>query len=75
MIIRKKSIHENLSRFRNMKMMLIASMVATFMIFALGSATTISGGEISSILVGASLFALASAMLIKAGEISKKLYR
>lgn len=56
-------------------MMLIASMVATFMIFAFGSATTISGGEISSILVGASLFALASAMLIKAGEISKKLYR
>ena len=75
MIKRKKSKHEIVSKFLNMKVMLITSMVATFMLFAFGSATTIEGGEISSILVGAALFALASAMLMKAGEISKKLYR
>lgn len=75
MIKRKKSRHEILSRLLNMKTMMVTFMVATFMMFAFGSATNIEGSEITSIMVGASLFALASAMLLKAGEISKKLYR
>ena len=75
MINRKNSKHEILNRFLNMKFIMITLMVATFMMFAFGSATNIEGSEITSIMVGASLFALASAMLLKAGEISKKLYR
>lgn len=75
MIKRKKSKHEILNRFFNIKLLMVVAMVSTFMVFAFGSSPTIDSQEIASIMVGAGLFALASAMLLKAGEISKNLYR